>query len=301
LELRSVVGKASILSNVRQFSDGSGTSDATGLPCPAEAAMSDAIPLEPRGLRWMRAAGHLAARAGAGIASAYRAIDPDVQRHLAELPLLGLTMLAARRPAAEPLPDDGHRPIVFVHGLGGHRGNFLPTRLFLRLNGRSRTYSLGFPPGSDLEALAAELRRFIEEVCTVNGLAADAQIDLVAHSMGGLLARLALEDAATRARVATLVTMGTPHGGTHAARYAATPTLRSLRPESALMLRLDQQIPWQGPPRLVAFWSASDLLLLPARAACVEGAENIEIEGLTHYGYLLNPVSFRRLLLVLAG
>ncbi len=248
-----------------------------------------------RGAAFFRAVGRFGLWTGRAIRSAYRAVDPDVQRHLAEMPLLGLTMLASRRPAATALPDDGHRPIVFVHGLGGHRGNFLPARVFLRLLGRSRTYAVGFPPKADVEALAIELRRFIEEVCTVNGLAPDAQIDLVGHSMGGLLARLAIEDDRIRARVATLVTMGTPNTGTYAARYVYTPMLRSLRPDSELVRRLSSQLPWKAPPRLIAFWSASDLLLLPATAGCIEGAENIEIAGLTHYGYLLRPECFRQL------
>jgi len=232
---------------------------------------------------------------GSGIASAFRAVDADVPRHLAELPVLGLTMLAARRLPAVALPDDGLRPIVFVHGLGGHRGNFLPARMYLKLQGRTRTYSVGFPADADLESMAVELRQFITEVCTANGLPDNAQIDLVAHSMGGIVARLALEDELVRSRVATLVTLGTPHAGTYAARYAQTTFLLALRPDSPLMKRLAKQLPWNSGPRLVTFWSASDLLLLPASTASVEGAQNIELPGTTHYGYLLRPSCFQAL------
>lgn len=238
---------------------------------------------------------------GRGIALAYRSMDADIPRHLAELPLVGLTVLGPRRPPLVALPDDGHRPVVFVHGLGGHRGNFLLPRLFLRLHGRTRTYAVGFPPRTGIEGQAVELSRVIAEVAAVNGLPQTAQVDVVAHSMGGLIARLCLEDPATRARVATVVTMGTPHAGTHAARYGQSATIRALRPDSDLMRRLEKQLPWTGTPRLVSFWSESDLFLLPASSGLVDGAENVEVEGLTHYGYLLRPACFRRLAEALSG
>ena len=258
------------------------------------------LPAEPsRAAVVLRSVGTVIAGAAKGAAhgaaTAWRAIDPDLRRQAAELPLVGLTMIAARRPKPEPLPDDGHRPVVFVHGLGGHRGNFLPARLFFRLRGRTRTYSAGFAPGADLEALGAELRRFIDEVFRVNALPAGTQIDLVAHSMGGIVGRIALEDSVTRARVATFATLATPHAGTHVARYAATHATLALRPGSPLLTRLSTQVPWLAPPRLVCFWSRSDPVMLPAETACVTGAECVELEGLTHYGYLLQPSCFRRL------
>jgi pimeloyl-ACP methyl ester carboxylesterase len=236
---------------------------------------------------------------GRSAAAAYRAVDPDLRLHLAQLPLLGLTMLARGQASPAPLPDDGHRPVVFVHGLGGGPGNFLPMRLYFKLRGRSRTWAVAFPGARSLADMAARLTGFLEEVVTVNALPHDAQVDIVAHSMGGLAVRLALEDEKTRARVATLVTMATPHAGSHLARYGAMPNSLDLRPGSDVLARLARQLPWRGPPeqpRLVALWSAADVILLPARSAMVEGAENVELQGFTHYGYLLHPSGWRRVL-----
>ena len=242
------------------------------------------------------ATGRLALGAGRGVLAGYHALDPDLRRHLAQLPLLGLTLLGKRQAAPLALPDDQHRPVLFIHGLGGHRGNFLPARAFFHLNGRSRTYAVGFPASATLDGMAEELSRTIAAILEVNGLPPGAQLDLVAHSMGGLVARLALEDAATAARVAHLVTLGTPHAGTHAARFADTAFVTPLRPGSPLMVRLARQLPWSDAlPRLTAFWSAADVILLPSRTASVEGAVNVELEGFTHYSYLLDPVGFRKI------
>ena len=69
--------------------------------------------------------------------AAYRSLDPGLVRHMAQLPLMGLTMLApGRGTTGELLPVDGHRAVIFVHGFGGHPGNFLPMQIYFRWRGR---------------------------------------------------------------------------------------------------------------------------------------------------------------------
>jgi pimeloyl-ACP methyl ester carboxylesterase len=249
-----------------------------------------------------RAVGRAAVRVGRGVSSAYAAVDPDLRRHVAQLPLMGLTLLSSRNESIEAIADDGHRPIVFVHGLAGHPGNFLAMRKFLAMSGRKRTYAVALPSVETMQAGADHLSRFIEEVLRVNGLPPGATVDCVGHSMGGLVARLAFRDPATTARVSTLVTLGTPHLGTYAARFGATQNVLDLRPGSTAMTELDLQLPWRGPPhqpRLVALWSPADVLLLPAEAARAPGAHAVEMRGFTHYSYLLNPLAWSRVLSLL--
>jgi len=256
-----------------------------------------------RGLVWTGALlGRAAARAGRSIAGAYQAIDPDVRRHAAQLPLIGLTQLGARQGAPAAMPDDGHRPVIFIHGLQGARGNFMGMQAFFRLAGRRRTYAVSLRPGAPMRELAEDLSRFLEGVIACNGLPEGKRVDLVAHSMGGLVARLALTSPATAARVGTLVTLGTPHAGTHAARFAATAQTLELRPGSVILAALEEQLPWgslPGQPRLVALWSRSDMLLLPPESGRLEGAENIEVEGFTHFAYLLHPEGWAKALAAL--
>ena len=251
-----------------------------------------------------RAVGRGAAAVGRAVASFYGALDPDLKRHVVEAPLVGLTVLARPRREVEPLPDDGHRPVVLVHGLGGFPGNFFPLRSYLRLMGRRRTYAVPFPDGLTLDERVAHLRAFIAAVIERNGLPEGAQVDVVAHSLGGVLSRLAVQDPATAARVATLVTLGTPHAGTSLARFLKTPAVLALRPDSPTLERLREQLPWRagrGVPRLVCLWSPADLLLHPPTAALVDGAENVEMPGFTHTSYLLHPRGFREIHRALAA
>lgn len=214
-----------------------------------------------------------------------------VGRHVAGLGLVGFSNLLPRRSEVATQPDDGRRPIVFVHGHGGQPGNFYPMRAWLRWQGRRRTWAaplLGEP--SSIEAMAERLAVFVARVSA--GCGGEA-VDIVAHSMGGVIARLTLDDPATAARVSTLVTLGAPHAGTVLARFAWDDLARALRPGSQVLARLERQLPWRG-PRLVCFWSRDDLMVQPPESACVPGAENIELPGFTHYGYLLHPECWRR-------
>ena len=232
---------------------------------------------------------------GAGrLAYAYRAIDPDVQRHLLHGPLVGLGMVLPVERAVEAKPDDGYRPLVFVHGMAGDPTNFYAMRAYFSAMGRRRVYAIPLSDALDVEEMAERLIAYVAAVVRENGLGSDARVDLVAHSQGGIASRIAMDDPAFAARIATLVTLGTPHAGTHVARFTATRQGTDLRRESPVFGRLAAQLPWRGPARLVAFWSSSDLLVMPAESAAVAGAENIEMVGYTHLSYLLVPKCWQR-------
>ncbi len=270
--------------------------------------MADPDPILDATLDATRTVGRALATAGRWVgrkaADGWQAIDPDLRAHLVQLPVMGLTQLAARGTQVVPVADDGQRPVVFVHGFGGAPGNFLLLRAWLWTKGRKRTYAFEQPGEGSLEDAAGVLSAYLQAVQEVNALPPEAKIDVVAHSMGGVIARLALDDRATRARVATLVTLGSPHAGSHLARYANTERALALRPGSAALTRLDAQVPWAGAPewpRLVAFWSPADVIVIPAESAQVEGATNVELPGFTHYSYLVRAECWHRVLDELAG
>jgi pimeloyl-ACP methyl ester carboxylesterase len=249
-------------------------------------------PLPPLGF-WSRIGSCIAGSVscvGEGLVAAYEFVDGDLRRELASLPLMAITAIGPRHAEVRAKKDDGERPVIFVHGMSGHRGNFHPMGAFFRTRGRRRLYSVGLPVG-DADLHADHLGRFIDEVLVANALP-DGQVDIVAHSRGGVVARIALNNLETNGKIATLVTIGTPHGGTMAARYGRSRELDELRPDSPIVARLEQQLPWNG-PRLVCLWSAADPLVVPPTNAQVVGAENVELPGLTHCQLLLWPAGWR--------
>jgi len=235
------------------------------------------------------AAGRYVARQSA---AAYRAVDPDVRRHLAQLPLMSYSLFSRKGVPVEAGVPDGHPPLVFVHGLGGGRSDFSPMAWYLRRMGRKRSYAIAFEAGQDIPARAAALAGFVREVLDATG---EPQVDLVAHSLGGIVARLAILDHGLDHSVRTLITMGTPHQGTFSARLGDTPLTRALRPHSALMTTLADR-PLPPGIRGVSFWSHGDLMILPPESAALPGTRQIEMPHYTHYGYLIHPSSWKTVL-----
>ena len=241
-----------------------------------------------------RAAGQL----GASALTAYRTLDPDLVRHMAQLPLMGLTMLATgSREPTELVPADGHRAVIFVHGFGGHPGNFLPMQVYFRWRGRTCAYSVAFEHVTGIHEMGEQLGAFVRHVASTPDLPGGRSVDLVAHSMGGLVCRTALEDPEVARRVGKVITLATPHRGTEMARFTQTQTSLDLRPSSPLVQRLEAQLPWpNGPelPELISLWSRSDVILMPPQSAEVPGAKNVEVQDYTHYTFLLHPDGWRR-------
>lgn len=230
-------------------------------------------------------------------ADAYHAVDPDVRRHMAHLPLMSYSLFAGRRQPIEAGTPDGHPPLVFAHGLGGNGGEFLPLAWHLALAGRKRRYRIRFEPEQSVAEMAEALTAFVREVLRVTG---EERIEFVAHSLGGVVARLAIQEHGLAPAVRTLITLGSPHGGTYSARYAGTPKLRELRPDSELVARLNGE-PWPDDVRGIALWSRNDVMILPAESAAHAPFETAEVTPFTHYSYLLDPRAWQLTRRALAG
>ncbi|MCZ7582842.1 MAG: alpha/beta fold hydrolase [Deltaproteobacteria bacterium] len=222
----------------------------------------------------------------------YRAVDADVWREFAFVSASAYSLALPRREAVVARPDDGHLPVVLVHGLGGNRGTFWPLRLYLRAHGRRRIYSFGFPKGT-VEEIAAALVDFVDDVLRANG---EKRVDIVCHSLGGLVARYALQRLGLKRKVGTLVTLATPHGGTHAARYVNTVLTRPLRPDSNLLKGLNGENLSRAPWRFFAVMSDRDIYVVPKEGMRHEAAETIFLPGLSHAEHLVSPRVFRTVL-----
>lgn len=239
-------------------------------------------------------AGRFAARQ---VVAGYRTIDPDVPRHLVQIPLLTYTLFSSRHQGINPGKPDGYSPLIFVHGLGGGRGDFLLMSHYLWLKGRERSYRIKFKRGESIDQMVSSLARFIRQVKKVTRA---TTVEIVAHSLGGLVARAALVEHGLQKSVKTLITLGTPHHGTHAARYVDTKILRDLRPGSRFLQRLNRRR-WPQQVRAVTFWSRNDLFVVPPESAIVRGMEPVDVTPFTHYSYLIDPLSWAHVARILVS
>ncbi|GGT26813.1 lipase family alpha/beta hydrolase [Streptomyces chromofuscus] len=185
---------------------------------------------------------------------------------------------------ATQLPTEDKPPVVLLHGFIDNRSVFLFLRRSLAQHGRDQVVSLNYSPLTcDIRTAAKLLDRHIEEICERTD---SDRVDIVGHSLGGLIARYYVQRLAGDSRVRTLVTLGTPHSGTRVAPLAnAHPIVRQMRPGSAVMEELAQPAPGCR-TRFVSFWSDLDHLMDPLEAACLEHpdlwAQNVRVSGIGH-------------------
>lgn len=182
-------------------------------------------------------------------------------------------------------------PVLLLHGFTDNRSVFVLLRRALGAGGRRRVETYNYSPLTlDLRVTARHLARRVEELCERSG---QERVDLVGHSLGGLVGRYYVQRLGGDARVRTLVTLGTPHGGTRVAPFMdAHPLVRQMRPDSPVMEELRAPAPGCR-TRCVAFWSAFDALMTPPGAARIEhpdlDATNVEVTGIGHLALPVHP------------
>ena len=223
-------------------------------------------------------------------------IHPDLREQIKELPIIAMTQLAPRSMPELVLRESSKNTVILVHGYGGSRGNFLPMQSYFRLRGYTNTFSVGFHDTSRIETMADELKSALKSLVLRNQMSPNS-IDIVGHSLGGIISRVMLEDPDLQPYIRNLVTLATPHSGSGLARYLDTPICRGLLPGSSLLSRLEAQR-WnhKGMPKLTAFWTPKDCILIPAVSAKLDGVKNVCEPECTHLTFLLKPGVWDRII-----
>jgi len=119
--------------------------------------------------------------------------------------------LSAARPAGFfRLPGartKGPRPIILLHGYAMNRANFLPLAYRLARAGLGPVFGFEYWTLGRIVAASRQLGWFVDEVRAQTGA---AEVDLVGHSMGGVVARYYVTLAGGDGAVKNLVTLGSP-------------------------------------------------------------------------------------------
>lgn len=180
-------------------------------------------------------------------------------------------------------------PILLLHGMIDNRAIFTLLTRRLRGHGFTRVRTLNYSPATnDIRAAAVNLAAEVEALVAESG---HERIHVVGHSLGGLIARYYVQRLGGDARVATLVTLGTPHHGTLAAHLVPANLGRQLRPGSDLFRELDLPAPAFA-TRMVAYWSDLDQLIVPHDNAKLEHpdlpCQNFLVRGVGHLSLPIN-------------
>ncbi|MFL6239953.1 MAG: esterase/lipase family protein [Actinomycetes bacterium] len=182
-------------------------------------------------------------------------------------------------------------PILLLHGMVDNRSIFTLLRRGLRRRGFGRIVAINYSVLThDIPSAARSLAGRVERVCAETGY---ERVHIVGHSLGGLIARYYVQRLGGDERVHTLVCLGTPHGGTHAARLLPRRIAGQLRTDSDVIAELAQRAPGCR-TRFISVWSDLDQLIVPKRSARIDHpdlhAHNVFVRGL---GHLSLPVDGR--------
>jgi triacylglycerol lipase len=134
---------------------------------------------------------------------------------IAVLLALALQQFKQSRRRAPRKPAQPRLPVVLAHGFLGFDEIELGRSKHLYFRGigthleklGAQVYSPRVPPASSISARAQRLADLIRAL-------PEPRVNIVAHSMGGLDARYAISRLGLGGRVASLITIGTPHLGT---------------------------------------------------------------------------------------
>ncbi len=99
-------------------------------------------------------------------------------------------------------------PIVFVHGYLQNRVVFLRMARAIRRETGRPTYAFNYDSRTSIARIAGRLEAFVNRICAESGA---TEVDIVAHSLGGVVAFEYLSSEHSRAR--RCVTIASPHQG----------------------------------------------------------------------------------------
>jgi triacylglycerol esterase/lipase EstA (alpha/beta hydrolase family) len=125
----------------------------------------------------------------------------------------------------------------------------------------------------------------VEALCQASGT---PRVIIVAHSMGGLAARAYVRQHGA-ARIARIITLGTPHHGTSLARLGLGANARQMQrarsgeaPESDWLRSLAGAEDAASRALVTSLYSHHDNIVAPQTSSYLPGARNIEFGGIGH-------------------
>lgn len=172
------------------------------------------------------------------------------------------------------------RTIVLLHGYVANKSNFYPLAAYLKLRGHKVLF-YDYPSRHGVEKAAINFREYLRK--HVRG----GRIDLICHSMGGIVARTYLQLLGGARRVDKCITLGSPHKGTYNAYWIPTKVGAELRPDSKLIKKLHETQDISSDVKMTSIVAGSDNIIIPRVNSSHQ--ESIHIPHTGHNSLLLSP------------
>jgi pimeloyl-ACP methyl ester carboxylesterase len=200
--------------------------------------------------------------------------------------MLVTSWLIPRASAATRIyPGSRQPPVLLLHGYGCNSGYWVHLTPLLDAARISHATVDLEPVAGDIDGYVPLVERAVRDLCAAAGA---QKVAIVAHSMGGLVARAWMRAHGT-GRVARVITLGTPHHGTALARFGMGENAFQMRPGSAWLRALAASEDGAARALVVSLYTHHDNIVAPRESSRLEGARNLEFGGVGHVALGGNP------------
>jgi triacylglycerol esterase/lipase EstA (alpha/beta hydrolase family) len=182
-------------------------------------------------------------------------------------------------------PGSARPPVLLLHGYGCNSGYWDRLAPLLDAAGISHATLDLEPITCGIDDYAGPVERAVESLCAATGA---PKLVIVAHSMGGLVARAWLRKHGA-ARVARVITLGTPHHGTCLASFGVGRNAAQMRRagcpeglESEWLRDLAAGESAATRALLTSIYTHHDNIISPQTSSFLAGAHNIPMGGVGH-------------------
>ena len=196
-------------------------------------------------------------------------------------------------------PDSRHPPVLLLHGYGCNSGYWASLAPLLDAARISHATLDLEPVAGDIDGYVPQVQRAVDALCAQAGA---AQVVIVAHSMGGLVARAWMR-AHGIARVARVITLGTPHHGTCLASFGIGRNAAQMRRdgcadglESPWLRALAASESAAARALVTSIYTHHDNIVAPQTSSILDGARNIAFGGVGHVAMARNRRVLARLM-----
>jgi triacylglycerol esterase/lipase EstA (alpha/beta hydrolase family) len=182
-------------------------------------------------------------------------------------------------------------PVLLVHGYGANGGFWVHLAAQLEQQGYSHATVDLEPVFGDIDDFAAQLERAVQALLAASGR---DKVIIVAHSMGGLVARAWLRRFGAQ-RAARIITLGTPHHGTDLAHMGPGHNARQMRRDGEWLAQLDAADRARR-GLFTSIYSWHDNIIAPQDSCHLPGARNIALPGIGHVAMGRHPLVAKHVL-----
>lgn len=189
------------------------------------------------------------------------------------------------RPCTRVYPDSTAPPVLLLHGYGCNSGYW--SHLVPRLDAARISHATVDlePLTGDIDDYAPRVQQAVESLRAQTG---SDKVVIVAHSMGGLVARAWMRRYGTE-HVARVITLGTPHHGTCLAAFGIGINAAQMRravkdepPECAWLRALSQGEDARARALVTSLYSHHDNIISPQTSSELPGARKLAFGGVGH-------------------